>query len=116
MLIAFLAAMSQIIIIGPPPAGPPPPESDGHIFSGHDYPADAMKNRWEGTVVVDLLIGADGLPKKCSIVESSRHKLLDDTTCALIMRRAKFIPKTDSYGNPVPTHMQPPAVVWKLKH
>lgn len=112
MLSLFLA-LAQIVITGPPATNPPPQPAD-YIFSGQDYPTDAVRNHWEGTVLVDVLIGTDGSPKSCAIVKSSGHRLLDDTTCNLIMTRAKFAPPKDKSGNPTEEHFQPPKVTWRL--
>jgi periplasmic protein TonB len=114
MLPLFLA-LAQIVITGPPPPGPPPSRAQHGIFSGYDYPSEAVRNRWEGTVVVDLLVSGDGSPKSCSILKSSGHQLLDDTTCNLIMTRAKFIAAKDKAGNAVESRYRPPSVEWRLK-
>jgi protein TonB len=114
-MVAFLFALAQIVITGPPPAGPPPSDPKHYIFSGYDYPAEAVKNHWEGTVAVDIVVGPDGGPKSCSIVSSSGHRLLDDTTCALIMSRAKFTPDKDKHGKAVESHFRPPSVTWRLQ-
>jgi TonB family protein len=113
-MVAFLLALAQITITGPPPPGQPPSERN-YIFSGYDYPSEAVKNHWEGTVIVDVLVGTDGAPKSCSIVSSSGHQLLDDTTCTLIMSRAKFIADKDKDGKAVESHFRPPSVTWRLQ-
>jgi TonB family protein len=114
-MLPFVLALAQIVITGPPPPGPTPSQPEHHIFSSYDYPPEAVKNRWEGTVVVDVVVGADGAPKSCSIIKSSSHQLLDDTTCRLIMSRAKFVAEKDRAGNAVESHFRPPSVQWRLK-
>ena len=37
-----------------------------------------------------MIVGSDGLVKACEIVKSSGHKRLDDATCYLVSRRARF--------------------------
>jgi protein TonB len=114
-MLPFLFALIQIVITGPPPPGTPPSPSEHYVFSGYDYPPEAVRNHWEGTVRVDILVGVDGRPKSCSIIKSSGHKLLDDTTCSLIMTRAKFDLDRDKAGNAIESHFRPPSVKWRLK-
>jgi TonB family protein len=114
-MIPFVLSLAQIVITGPPTGWVAPPNYPRYIFSSEDYPAEAVKNHWEGTVVVDVLVSADGSPKSCSIIDSSGHKLLDDTTCDLIMSRAKFGAAKDKAGNVIESHFRPPSISWHLK-
>ena len=64
-----------------------------------------MAGTRQGTVVADLLIGTDGTPKSCTIIKSSNHQVLDDTTCTLLVTRAKFAPTIDKKtGRPIEDH------------
>src|SRR3954447_15410959 len=111
-----LLALAQIVITGPAkPDWPPPPAHPTYIFSAFDYPPDAVRNHWEGTVVAELVIDVTGNPKSCSIVRSSGHKILDETTCALLVERAKFAPARDKSGNPIEDKMRTPTVEWRLR-
>lgn len=114
-MIPLLLTLAQIVITGPPTGSLPPPDHRRYIFSAEDYPPEAVRNHWEGKVKVELFVGADGSPKSCSIIRSSGHKLLDDTTCGLIMSRAKFVADKDKAGNAVESHFRPPSVSWRLK-
>jgi protein TonB len=113
-MIPVVLAFAQIVITGPPPPAAPPAGPHHYVFSNYDYPIEAVKNHWEGTVVVDLVVAADGSPTSCSIVQSSGHQLLDETTCNLIMSRAKFAPGRDKAGNPIESHSRSPSVTWRL--
>ncbi len=116
-MLPLMIALAQIVITGPAkPDWPPPPAHPKYIFSGYDYPAEAVRNRWEGTVVADLVIDQRGTPKSCSIVQSSGHKLLDDTTCALLIERAKFKPAKDKWGKPIEDKVRTPTVEWRLRN
>ncbi|MBI1395315.1 MAG: TonB family protein [Betaproteobacteria bacterium] len=42
------------------------------------YPAEALDHEWEGTVRVNMLIGADGQVKTVHVSRSSGHRALDD--------------------------------------
>ena len=68
------------------------------LVSPGDYPADALRNGEQGTVIFALKIGIDGLPKQCLIVQSSKSESLDRATCAVMMKRARFKPARDSHG------------------
>ena len=94
----------------PRPAPPPPPPvqvaklapkgNPGTWTSNDDYPPAAIRNEEAGTTGFRLDIGADGRVTNCSITSSSGSTTLDNTTCTLLRRRAKFAPGRDSSGNP----------------
>ena len=84
------------------------------LFSYDDYPAEAAHNRWQGDVVVDLTVGAEGRVTGCGVVRSSGYKVLDDATCTILVRRAKFMPPVDAQGHPVATHVIAPPIRWRL--
>jgi protein TonB len=110
MLLLFLA---QAIVSSPP--APPPPNRKG-IFDGvADYPPEALRNHWEGTVVADLTIDVHGAVSECRIVRSSGHQVLDDATCNLIKSRATFKPATDDNGNPREDVYRTPPIVWRVR-
>src|SRR5205809_4750429 len=92
------------------PSASRPPEKLKPIFSYEDYPAEAVRNHWEGTVVADLTISVKGLPTACRIVKSSGHKVLDDKTCELLITRAKFLPPKDKSGRPTEDTVRTPPV------
>ena len=69
------------------------------IFSGEDYPSEALKRGEEGKVTVRLRISKEGVPVGCMIVESASQSL-DAATCYAYMRRARFKPVKDQAGNP----------------
>ena len=67
-------------------------------FTFDDYPRDAVLQRMEGAVQYRVTIGADGYVRDCAILQSSGHNLLDQQTCAILRRRAKFQPPRDQTG------------------
>ena len=69
-----------------------------------DYPAKALREGREGTTVVWILVGKDGLPKDCGIVSSSGWDDLDEAACERIERRARYRPATDGRGNAIESH------------
>lgn len=66
-----------------------------------DYPPAALRSGAAGTVGYRLDIGADGRVTNCTVTASSGNSLLDDATCSLIKRRARFEPARDDAGNVV---------------
>ena len=71
------------------------------LFSGYDYPIEALKRREQGIVGYALTISKKGLPKACQITQTSGSKRLDSATCSILMKRARFRPARDNYGRPI---------------
>jgi protein TonB len=111
MLLLFIAQ----IISNPsaPPLRPPKAEKRA-IFSSEDYPREAVRNHWEGSVIADLTINPQGRVTGCRIIQSSGHEVLDDATCDLLTRRAMFKPAVDANGNPTADTVRTPQINWKL--
>jgi protein TonB len=93
-----------------PPAPPPPPRvsqaarARGNLvalFSTDDYPQSAIRNEEQGTTAVKLTIGPDGRVSDCAITASSGSSSLDNATCNILRRRARFTPAKDQAGNPI---------------
>ncbi|MGH6782885.1 MAG: energy transducer TonB [Sphingomonadaceae bacterium] len=68
-----------------------------------DYPFEALRADMEGMTAVQLSISPKGEPSGCTVTVSSGHKLLDDTTCNLLLLRARFEPAKDQMGRPIGT-------------
>lgn len=83
------------------------------LFSDADYPAEAIRNREEGTVAFRLEVGADGKPSGCSVASSSGSSSLDSTTCRLLMERATFVPARDVRGKPTADRFVG-RIVWRM--
>jgi protein TonB len=113
------------IHIEAPPAPPPPPaakvtkaqSAKGNLqglFSGDDYPQDAMRNEETGRTTVRLSIGTTGRVTGCSVVGSSGSRSLDGATCRILTSRARFTPARLSDGTPTnDTFTQ--TIVWQLQ-
>lgn len=67
-------------------------------ISNDDYPTRDIRRGNEGVVGYRLVIGSDGKVDSCDIVASSGHAGLDQTTCTLLQKRAKFNPATNGEG------------------
>jgi len=116
----------QIPPVAPsPPAPPPPPRkvqsaqsAKGDLrslFSGDDYPASAQAAGAEGTARASLTVGADGRVVGCNITQSTGNGALDQATCNILRRRAKFTPARDSNGNATTDTVQTPPIRWQLE-
>jgi protein TonB len=79
-----------------------------------DYPSESFKNNEEGQVVFELKIGKDGLPKNCRIVQSSGFERLDNRTCEIMMKRARFQPARLSNGEPAEDYYTN-KVTWRIE-
>ena len=98
----------QIPTAAPPPPPPPrvtpkapqPRNSPGSWATPDDYPTKAMREDRSGVTRFTVTVDADGKVSSCQVTGSSGHSDLDDATCKLVTRRARFKPATDGEGNP----------------
>jgi protein TonB len=113
------------IHIQAPPAPPPPPaakvtkaqSAKGNLqglFSGDDYPEDALRNEETGRTTVSLSIGTTGRVTGCSVISSSGSRSLDSATCRILTSRARFNPAKLSNGEPT-TDTYTQTIVWQLQ-
>lgn len=105
-----------------PPAPPPPPKKVqparakanlASLFSTDDYPPSALRSGEEGTTGFSLTVGTNGRVTECTITSSSGSSTLDNATCRLLERRARFTPAHDSSGNPI-TDTVPGRITWRI--
>jgi protein TonB len=85
------------------------------IFSGDDYPSEAQMNGEEGSVQARLSIDPQGVVAKCVIVRTSGHRSLDEATCRIIQKRARFTPARDDRGKAVSDTVVTPPITWRLE-
>jgi protein TonB len=81
----------------PPPAGP----NAASYIADADYPAEAIRNHEQGTVVFELDVSPEGNAVACRVTQSSGSAILDRRTCELLVLRARFRPARDAAGHPV---------------
>ena len=104
---------APVISLPPPPSAPPAPPpprftptgaspkgNPGDWASTDDYPARALREERAGTTRFRLTVGPNGKATDCQITSSSGSPDLDQTTCAVVTRRAKFTPAKDGEGQP----------------
>jgi len=110
--------VSLLVLAQAATAAPPPPAQDHvvPIFSGNDYPREAAEEGWHGVARADLTISPDGQVTACKIVQSTRHKLLDDYTCKMLMTRARFTPAKDKDGKPIESHFITPPITYSIRN
>jgi TonB family protein len=78
------------------------PEPSGRWgVSVDDYPAEALRDKAQGTTRFEVAVDADGKATACTVLKSSGHASLDQQACAVLMSRARFKPARDDAGNPV---------------
>jgi protein TonB len=69
-----------------------------------DYPTAALREGREGSVGIDVTIDEKGRVSGCTVTASSGSDLLDQATCKLYSRRARFTPARDEAGKPAVAH------------
>lgn len=79
------------------------PIAAGDWVSPYDYPVAALKEKRSGASEFILRVSAEGRPLSCEISGSSGSQDLDQQTCAMVMRRARFKPARDAAGRAMPS-------------
>jgi hypothetical protein len=79
-----------------------PVETRGHgdWITPDDYPPSALQKNEAGYVGFSVLIDPDGKTEKCDVIAPSAFRDLNDLSCSLVMRRARFTPAIGSNGQP----------------
>ena len=62
------------------------------LFTADDYPQAALRRNEQGTVAFKLFIDRRGRVERCDIEKSSGSAALDQATCTILQRRARFKP------------------------
>lgn len=78
-----------------------------------DYPTRGLREEHEGRTGYRLTIDSAGRVTSCTVTSSSGHDELDQTTCQLLPRRAKFEAARDDTGNVV-SGSYSGSVTWRL--
>lgn len=71
------------------------------IMTEADYPSEAVASQAAGLVAIELSTSPAGAVTQCRVVQSSGSTLLDQTSCTLATSRARLLPATDEYAEPV---------------
>lgn len=83
------------------PVGAKPRNDPGGWLSDRDYRSSWARRELTGVASFKLDISANGSVTGCRITGSTGHAPLDEATCSLVQRRAKFEPARGSNGEPV---------------
>ncbi|MXO47204.1 TonB family protein [Erythrobacter vulgaris] len=65
------------------------------------YPAAALRNEEDGTVTMQIRIGADGRVQGCDVTGSSGSAALDEAACSGMKEHARYNPARNSAGEPI---------------
>lgn len=84
------------------------------VFTGSDFPAEALQRRQEGRAQFLLLIDEQGKVAACHVLKTSGVPDFDAMGCAVITERAKFKPALGPDGKPVRSSFVTPPVVWRI--
>ena len=84
------------------------------MVTADDYPAIAAANGQEGTAIVSVRVGRDGLVESCKIRKSSGYVALDEQSCAVFRARARFEPARDRSGRAMASTYERP-MTWRLE-
>lgn len=71
------------------------------IFSPEDYPEIAERNGETGRIKVRVSVDEQGRATSCTLTRSSGSKTLDEATCRILMKRARYAPALDAQGHAV---------------
>ncbi|MDB5736695.1 MAG: energy transducer TonB [Sphingomonas bacterium] len=113
---------APLVITPRAPVAPPAPSQASGLkprgdpagwASSDDYPPGALRNEEQGSTGIVLAVGPDGKPTGCTVSRSSGFPDLDDVTCKLMMRRARFTPAKDAAGNGLATTW-PKSIRWQI--
>lgn len=95
------------------PVGAKPGNDPSRWLSNDDYRPSWIRRELTGTARFRLEIAANGTVTGCSVTGSTGHSELDQATCALVTRRARFEPARGTQGEPVAGSYSG-AVRWEL--
>jgi len=107
--VAFAVPVEGAVILAPvsrasppptvtkePPKGPTtfvPGKGEGGTFPWPtSYPREAMEQRLQGTVMLYVVVDANGIPTQVDIKDSSRHTVLDRFAMQWVKNRWRWLP------------------------
>ena len=92
----------------PPPPAPPAPRfspvaaspanNPGAWVVTADYKTSWIRRELEGTAAFRVTVGRNGRVESCTVTGSTGHGVLDQATCELVTKRARFTPAKDDTG------------------
>jgi len=76
------------------------PSNAGQWIRDDDYPHEALRENRKGVVGYRIVVTPTGLPQSCSIVSGSFDDF-NQATCAMVLKRSRFVPAADDQGQPI---------------
>lgn len=110
------------VIIPSPGPGPKPVaeaiaakarNNPGEWITEADYKTSWINRGMAGSAGFRLQVGANGRVEGCQIIRSTGHAALDEATCALVTRRARFDPARNGDGDKV-AGSYASSVLWQI--
>jgi len=95
------------------PVAASPSNDPARWITDRDYRSSWIRREMAGTARFSLDVNASGRVVDCMITRSTSHAALDNATCALIIKRARFEPARDNTGKPV-DGVYTSSVRWRL--
>ena len=77
-----------------------PRNNPSRWLTDNDYRSIWIRKEMFGTASFTLAISSNGRVDNCSITKSTGHSALDEATCKLVPKRARFTPAIDATGKP----------------
>lgn len=99
--------------IGFKPIGASPRNNPASWVGTSDYQSEWARREWTGRASFRLAISAEGGVTGCTITSSTGHTALDNATCALVAKRARFEPARGADGEAV-AGSYAGTIVWQL--
>lgn len=70
------------------------------FYSADDYPPEAQRRGEQGRAVARLTVDRTGAVVRCAITSSSGSPRLDQATCRIALKKARYTPARDILGAP----------------
>jgi TonB family protein len=74
----------------------------GKQMRDEDYPEEAQRWRWTGTVMIDVIVGANGSVKDVSLGKTSGFRILDTQALIVVRRVSKLFVPLQLRGRDIP--------------
>jgi TonB family protein len=84
------------------------------LFTGDDYPMEALQREEQGTVTTSMQIDKRGRVNRCTVTVSSGSRSLDSRTCQILRSRARFAPARDKAGRAI-ADVYTQRITWRLE-
>ncbi|WP_294250372.1 energy transducer TonB [uncultured Sphingomonas sp.] len=101
MLVALALGQAGEVPKGPLATPLKPKTAPSSWVTDADYPSSAVDKGKAGRVDFILTVDTTGTPDGCHITATSGYLLLDQHSCAILLKRARFSPARDPSGTPI---------------